>query len=108
MQRDPELPEIPFVFDLAKSKEDQDVMRILATDTQLAWPFLAPPGLPGDKVAALRTAFNAASKDPELIREAEKQQLEVDPVGGEAMQASIAQLFELSPAVIERAKAIIK
>jgi tripartite-type tricarboxylate transporter receptor subunit TctC len=108
LQRIAELPDVPFGLDLAKSKDDQDVMRILVTDTQLAWPLLAPPGLPADKIAALRSGLNAAMKDPELIRDAEKMQLDVEPVSGEAMQSSIAQLFGLSPAVVDRAKAIIK
>jgi tripartite-type tricarboxylate transporter receptor subunit TctC len=108
LQRIAELPDVPFGLDLAKNKDDQDVMRILVTDTQLAWPLLAPPGLPADKIAALRTAFNAAMKDSELLRDAEKMQLDVEPVGGEAMQSSIAQLFGLSTAVVDRAKAIIK
>jgi tripartite-type tricarboxylate transporter receptor subunit TctC len=108
VQKIAELPEVPFALDLAKNRDDQDVMRILVTDTQLAWPLLAPPGLSAERIAALRTAFDAAMKDAELRRDAERMQLEVEPVGGEAMQASIAQLFGLSTAVIERAKAIVK
>jgi tripartite-type tricarboxylate transporter receptor subunit TctC len=108
LQRIAELPDVPFGLDLAKNKDDQDVMRILVTDTQLAWPLLAPPGLPADKIAALRSGLNAAMKDPDLLRDAEKMQLDVEPVSGEAMQSSIAQLFGLSAAVIDRAKAIIK
>jgi tripartite-type tricarboxylate transporter receptor subunit TctC len=107
-EKNPELPDVPFALDLAKSKDDQDVIRILTTDTQLAWPLLAPPGLPAARIAVLRSAFDAAMKDPELLRDAEKMQLEVEPVGGEGMQSSIAQLFGLSAAVVERAKAIIK
>jgi tripartite-type tricarboxylate transporter receptor subunit TctC len=108
VQKNAELPDVPFALDLAKSRDDRGVMRILVTDTQLAWPLLAPPGLPAERIAALRTAFDAAMKDPELRRDAGRMQLEVEPVGGEAMQASIAQLFGLSAAVVERAKAIVK
>jgi tripartite-type tricarboxylate transporter receptor subunit TctC len=107
-QKNTELPDVPYALDLAKTKDDQDVMRILLTDTQLAWPLLAPPGVPAGRIAALRTAFNAALKDPELLRDAEKMQLDVEPVGGEAMQASIAQLYGLPATVVERAKAIVK
>jgi len=108
LEKDPELPDVPLALDLVKTKEDKEVMRILVTDTQIAWPLLAPPGLPTDKVAALRAGFDAVMKDPELIRDAEKMQLEVEPVKGEAMQAAIARLFTLPAATIERAKAIVK
>jgi tripartite-type tricarboxylate transporter receptor subunit TctC len=108
LEKDPELPDVPLALDLVKSKDDKDVMRILVSDTQIAWPLLAPPGLPADKVAALRAGFDAVMKDPELIRDAEKMQLEVEPVKGEAMQAAIARLFTLPAATIERAKAIVK
>jgi hypothetical protein len=104
-EKNAEMPHVPFALNLAKSPDDQDVMRILTTDTQLAWPLLAPPGLAPERIAALRDPFNAAMKDPELLRDAEKMQLEV---GGEAIQVSIARLFSLSSTVVERAKAIIK
>jgi tripartite-type tricarboxylate transporter receptor subunit TctC len=108
LERNPELPDVPFGLDLVKNKEDQDVMRVLITDTQIAWPLLTPPGLPREKIAALRKAFDSAMKDPDLIREAEKMQLEVEPVTGETLQSSVAHLFGLPASVIERAKAIVK
>ena len=108
LDKNPELGDVPFALDLAKTEDDRNVMRILFTDSQIAWPLLAPPGLPAEKVAALRAGFDAVMKDPELIRDAEKQQLEVDPVKGETMQATIARLFTLPASTIERAKNIVK
>jgi tripartite-type tricarboxylate transporter receptor subunit TctC len=108
LQRIDELPDVPFALDLVKNKDDQNVMRILVTDTKLAWPLLAPPGLSEAKVAALRTAFDTMMKDPEVIRDAEKMQLEVEPVDGKSLQLSVAQLYGHPPGVVERAKALIK
>src|SRR5207244_12492051 len=68
LQRIAELPDVPFAIDLAKTKDDQDVMRILVTDTQLAWPLLAPPDLSNENVAALRAALDALMTDPDFLR----------------------------------------
>ncbi len=108
LQKVKELPDVPFALDLTRSPEDNNVMRALVTDTQLAWPLLAPPGLPGAKVAQLREAFDAMSKDAQYIADAGQAQLDLDPVGGKAMQEAVNALVAQPAAIIERAKAIIK
>jgi len=83
------LPSIPFADDLAPTEAGRQALRMLASDSTLAWPLVAPPDLPTDRVAELRTAFDAASKDPELLAEARKAKLEVDPVGGHELQGLV-------------------
>ena len=72
----------------------------------LAWPLVAPPDLPAERVNELRTGFLATMKDPELKAEADKLKLEVDPVSGTEMQELVDQLYASPPDVIELVKKI--
>ena len=72
----------------------------------LAWPLVAPPGLPAERVSELRAAFVAMMKDPELVAEAAKLNLDVEPVEGREMQDLIARLYGTPPAVIDMVKKI--
>lgn len=103
-----ELPDVPSALDLAPSKEAHDVMEAMLTDTLLSWPLLAPPGLPSEKVKQLRASFNAMMGDAELVKDAERGNLDIDPVRGENMQDIIERLFAMPPAVVEQVKAILK
>ena len=67
-------------------------------------PFAAPPGLPTDRAAALRSAFEAAVKDPEFIAEADKQKLEPELVTGVEIDATLSRLYKTPKAVIDRVK----
>ena len=108
LQKVAELPDVPFALDLAKSDADRAVMRVLVTDTQLAWPLLAPPGLSEARIAQLRGAFDAMMKDPEFVADAAKMQLDLDPVSGVSMQEAVRALVTQPKEIVERAKAVIK
>jgi tripartite-type tricarboxylate transporter receptor subunit TctC len=100
LARSAALPNVPFADDLAPSTAGRQALRMLASDSTLAWPFVAPPDLPTERVAELRAAFDAASKDPELLAEARKAKLEVDPVTGRELQALVDQLSATPKEVI--------
>jgi len=108
IQKIAELSDVPFALDLAKTEEDRAVMRVLVTDTQLAWPLVAPPGLRDSRVEELREAFDAMMKDPETLRDAAQMQLDVDPVTGRSMQDAVAALVSQPRHIVERARMIIK
>jgi tripartite-type tricarboxylate transporter receptor subunit TctC len=72
----------------------------------MAWPFAAPPNVPADRVAALRSAFEQTVKDPDFIAEAEKQSIDVSPVSGADIAAILDKVYASSSAVIERARQI--
>jgi tripartite-type tricarboxylate transporter receptor subunit TctC len=73
----------------------------------MAYPFVAPPGVPVERIRALRDAFDAVMKDPEFIADAKKQNLEVDPVSGPEIQALVEKIYSSPPEVIQRAKAVL-
>lgn len=93
----PDLPNVPVASDLPKTSEGRQAIDILAADSVLAWPLMAPPGLPPERVEALRIAFDAMMADGEMRSEAVRQNLDIDPVAGSEMQALIDRLYA-SPA----------
>jgi tripartite-type tricarboxylate transporter receptor subunit TctC len=98
---------VPLVLDFAKSPEDRQVMEAFLAQKSVARPVLAPPGIPADRVQALRAAFMATAADPEFIKDAEKSRLEVSPTSGEEVERVIADITRVPPNLAERLKAAI-
>ena len=98
---------VPLMISLAKSEEDRQAMQMFYAQNAFARPFILPPGVPADRIAVLRQAFEATMKDPELLAEAEKMRIDVEWSTGEAVQALVAKMYETPPAVIERVKKAI-
>ena len=67
-------------------------------------PFVLPPGVPAERVAALRKAFVQTLNDKALHAEADKMQLDVDPMSGEELQKLVADLYDTPPRLVERAR----
>jgi tripartite-type tricarboxylate transporter receptor subunit TctC len=104
--RDKDLPDVPLAVDLAKTPADRDVMEFLTSDAVLAWTLLAPPGVPGERVALLRQAFESMLRDPAVLAEAEREKLEIDPVPGTELQTLVERLARTPPATLEAIKQI--
>jgi tripartite-type tricarboxylate transporter receptor subunit TctC len=95
---------VPLTISFAKTEEDRQVMEMIYSQNLFGRPYLLPPGVPADRVAALRKAFAAMTADKALLDDAAKLGLDVGPMGGEELQALVAKLYALPPKVIERAK----
>jgi tripartite-type tricarboxylate transporter receptor subunit TctC len=98
---------VPLMITLAKTEEDRQAMQMFYAQNAFARPFILPPGVPADRVAILRKAFEVTMKDPELLAEAEKMRINVDASTGEEVQALVAKMYETPPQVIERVKKAI-
>jgi tripartite-type tricarboxylate transporter receptor subunit TctC len=72
----------------------------------MAWPLAAPPGVAKDRVAALRAALDATMKDPAFLAEAKKQNMDVAPVSGEAIEALMKRIYSSPHDVVARAREI--
>jgi tripartite-type tricarboxylate transporter receptor subunit TctC len=109
MEGHPELNRlgVPLMISLARSDEERQAMQMFYAQNAFARPFILPPGVPDDRIATLRTAFEATMKDPELLAEAEKMRIDVEWSTGEAVQSLVARMYETPPAVIERVKKAI-
>jgi tripartite-type tricarboxylate transporter receptor subunit TctC len=101
-----DLPGVPLASDLAPTPTGKQAIDFLAADSVLAWPMLSPPDLPAERVTELRTAFDAMMKDPELIAEAGKQNLEVAPVAGTEIQDLVKRLYDTPADVLELVRRI--
>ena len=85
-----DLPNVPLASDLAGSEQARRAVEFLATDSVLAWPLVAPPDLPAERLDELRAAFDAMLKDPQLLAEAAGQGLDIDPVSGVEISGACA------------------
>lgn len=104
MEKDPELPDVPLIMELVKSSDDRAVMELIFAPRSLLRPVVAPPDMPADRTAALRSAFMKTLADKAFLDDAAKQQLTVTPKSGEVMQNLIHKIHQAPKAVVERAK----
>jgi tripartite-type tricarboxylate transporter receptor subunit TctC len=105
---DPAHSDTPTILSLIKDDQDRQVVELLLSRLSLGRPFLSPPGIPADRVALLRDAFRKAITDPELLEEAAKARLAINPIFGEEAQAVITKIYQASPELVLRARHIIK
>jgi len=99
----PDLPNVPLVMDLARNSEEKQIFKLIFARQPMGRPFLAPPGVPADRVAALRKAFMDTLKDKEFLAEAEKAKLEINPVAGEAVQSIVQEVYQTPKALASKA-----
>jgi tripartite-type tricarboxylate transporter receptor subunit TctC len=98
-----ELPDVPFAPDLVASDEDKLTMQAAFAPLALGRPFLIPPGVPAERVAALRAAFAATMTDAEFLAEGERMGLGLNaPRTGAQIQEVMERAYRSPPAVIER------
>jgi tripartite-type tricarboxylate transporter receptor subunit TctC len=107
-KRHPELPNVPSMFEFAKSDADRQAMTMLFARTEYGRPYFLPPDVPPERVNALRRAFDATMRDPAFVAEAGKLQFEVDPLTGEQVQTLVAQLANTPREVVARVRAALE
>jgi tripartite-type tricarboxylate transporter receptor subunit TctC len=103
----PDLQDVPLLMDLASSPEDRAVLRLLSAPSVIGRPIFGPPGVPPERVKALRQAFDATMKDPAFIAEIEKAQLELEPVPGEELERLVNEIAATPKLVADRLAEII-
>ena len=107
LTKNPELPDVPLIMEFAKTDAQRQMLKLVLSRQDMARPFIAPPGLPDDRKAALRRAFDDTMADPELIAEMKARGQEVNPVSGVALEKMVAELYATPKDVIaETRKAI--
>lgn len=107
LEKSPDLPDVPLALDLAKSSDDRDALDLIFASTTIGWPTMMPPGVPPDRLQAMREAFDKTMRDAQFLAQAEKQGLEIDPLSGQEIQAIIARMYAMPKAVVERARLVI-
>jgi tripartite-type tricarboxylate transporter receptor subunit TctC len=107
LQKDRQLPQVPILSELIKDGTDRRAVELMVSPNSMGRPFFGPPDVPEARVFALRAAFDASMMDPELLAEAGKQNLEINPIGGQDMLRLVAEAYRTSKEIVERAKSLV-
>jgi tripartite-type tricarboxylate transporter receptor subunit TctC len=102
LRKEPELPQVPSALDFARNEADRKVLQLYFTQKVVARPVIAPPGIPADRLAALRAAFKALAQDREFLADGERSQLEIAPLAAEEVDKNVALIASSPPDIAER------
>jgi tripartite-type tricarboxylate transporter receptor subunit TctC len=102
LEPDPRIKDVPQALQAARSSEDRQALELFFARVAMGRPLVLPPGVPADRVAALRTGFQAMLKDPAFLADAKKLRLRVVPTTGEKMQALLADAYKTPSAIVQR------
>ncbi len=106
-EKEPGYESVPLLTEFAKDDESRAVLQIFCDDIALGRPFLVAPGVPADRVAALRTAFMETMKDPKLLADTAKLKLEISPTTGDKIAARVNNMINANKTVLARVKAAL-
>ncbi|MEX0840910.1 MAG: tripartite tricarboxylate transporter substrate-binding protein [Xanthobacteraceae bacterium] len=101
-QRHPDLKDVPLALELATNPDDKALLEFNDARLAVGRPFMAPPGVPAERVKALRAAFMATVKDKDFLADAAREKRALDVVSGEDMQALLERVAKTPKALIER------
>jgi tripartite-type tricarboxylate transporter receptor subunit TctC len=104
---DENLPDVPLITDLARDEEERQVLNLVSSAVSLGQPYLAPPGVPRERVALLRRALSETMRDATFLEEAKRNGLEIRPISGEEIQRIVHETTSAPPNVVARAKAAV-
>jgi tripartite-type tricarboxylate transporter receptor subunit TctC len=102
LEKDKEFANVPFALDFVKNDADRAVMQLYLTQKTIARPVIAPPGVPADRVEALRSAFAALATDQQFLADGAKAKLDVAPVPGPEVDKVIAMITSASEETAQR------
>lgn len=108
LEKDPDLPNVPLIMDLASSEQDREILRIMFARQLMAWPFAAPPEVPEERVEVLRKAFMATMGDPAFLADASKGNFDIKPVSGLRMQQLVREVYSTPDSTVERFRRILQ
>ena len=95
---------VPLTIDFAKTPANRRIMELIYSSETFGRPFMMPPGVPAERVALLRKAFLEALRDKELVAEAHKIGLDLEPISGEELQALAENIYATPADVVEQAR----
>ncbi len=109
LERAADLPAgVPLILEKAQNEEQRQILRLHLAAQAFGRPFFAPPGIPEDRKAALRAAFDATMKDPEFVAEATKAKLDVIPSTGAEIETILNRIYATPADVVAKAKLAVK
>jgi len=108
-KRPADMPEgVPYIVDLAKSKEQKDLLAILSAPGELGRPLIVAKAVPAERVRLLRAAFEATLRDEAFLADAQRQSLPIDAVSGEEAEGIIAAIYAASPDLAKQVRDVFQ
>lgn len=105
LSRHPEMAEVPTAIEVADTEEQKAILRAVYNATEIGKPFMTTPGVPADRLAAMRQAFDLMVKDPEFVAEFKKANVDLIPASGLQVQKLVEDLMNMSPELTAKVKA---
>jgi tripartite-type tricarboxylate transporter receptor subunit TctC len=103
LEKSPSLPDVPLARDLLTDAEDKAVLDLFVVPQEFGRPFVAPPGVPADRMAIYRRAFEQVMKDPQFLEEAKSQRVIIEPLTAGEVQGLLDRLYSAPKAIHDRA-----
>jgi tripartite-type tricarboxylate transporter receptor subunit TctC len=107
LTRDSDFPDVPNMFDQAKTPEQRQALEFIYAQLQISRAVAAPPGLPAERLATMRAAFDAAVADPGFLDEAKKQNLDVHPINGVETAKIVERFFSSPKSAVEQVRTFL-
>jgi tripartite-type tricarboxylate transporter receptor subunit TctC len=108
VRKAPDIPtDVPLGLDLAKTPEDRQVLEVLCAPSATGYPSFMGPGVPKERVEAIRAAYAATLKDPEYIETIQKGGLDIDPIGADELTDIVHGIYALPQAAVDRARDLL-
>ena len=108
MRSNPDIAGVPSAIELAQDARRPPRHGTGVRQVRMSRPFMAPPGLPPERLAMLRRAFDATLKDPAVLAEAQKLGMEIKPVPGAEVEALVTRMMDTPDALAQRARDVLK
>lgn len=106
-RRADDLPDVPLWSELAETEQQRRVLSLLSGDVSIGRPVLTAPGVPAERVGALRRAFEETLHDPQFLTAAQKAHLNMNPMYGAALQRAVDAIVSSPPDVVAKVKAAL-
>jgi tripartite-type tricarboxylate transporter receptor subunit TctC len=106
--RNPRVPDAPTAVELMQNDRDRSVMSLIVSGSVIGRAFMAPPGVPADRVAVLRQAFAKMVRDPEFIAESARRGFDVEPMTGEDLQKMVAADLAMPDDIVARTRKLVQ
>ena len=108
VKKAPDIPQdVPLGLDLAKSPDDRKVLEVLCAPSATGYPSFMGPGVPKERIDAVRSAYEQSLKDPEFAEAVQRQGLDLDPIGAEELTNVVRGIYALPAAAVERARELL-
>lgn len=101
-------PNVPTLIELARNDEERRMFEFLSARAAIGRALVAPPGVPADRVAALRKAFDEALSDPVLLAQTKKMDLPIDPLSGAEVEAVVMKQLATPKEIVDKMNAILQ